>query len=213
MVAVDASAFNEGAGLPATLAHVFINAFLPTNLTVLTTSDNPLKAQVNPSVIILAGATNATFPVLAVDNDLVDGLGRVNIGVTAAGFRPASALVEVSDNDTNQLTLTLAEPAIPETAGSPATYGTVRRSLVSTRPLKVFLQSSSDLLLVPPSVTIPANGEIPSVADKFPETMSYDVGAQRLKVGEGFIDRSELSLQGQPLGGEEAAHEVVGGPK
>lgn len=36
--------------------------------------------------------------------------------------------------------------------------------------------------------TIPAGGAIPSTPERFPDAMSYDAAAQRLKVGEGFID-------------------------
>lgn len=41
----------------------------------------------------------------------------------------------------------------------------------------------------PDGPTVPKGGAIPTAPDKFPNTMSYDAGRQRLHIGEGFFDR------------------------
>lgn len=49
--------------------------------------------------------------------------------------------------------------------------------------------------------TIPADGAIPLTSEKFPNEMRYDPGAQRLYVGEGFIDRVPPAVWGYEVSG------------
>jgi len=67
-------------------------------LTVLLNSSDPGEAAVPDSVVILAGQESATFQVLGVDDDIVDGAQTTTI-TAAAGLSNGIATLEVTDDD------------------------------------------------------------------------------------------------------------------
>lgn len=125
-------------------------------------SDN--SAVLVPSLVVIpASQSSASFPVAAVDNDVLDGTKAVEVAVwiktSAFGARVAddkSATLWVSDDEGPALTVTLAQSLVAEGL-NPATTGTVSRNTATNNSLLVNL-SSSDVAeaTVAASVTIPA---------------------------------------------------------
>lgn len=120
-------------------------------------SDDTTEATVPASVLILDQNNSATFPVTAVDDMIVDGTQSVRITVTATGHGARSELIDVTDDDTPGLTLTIAANEISEGDGAAATTATVTRNTDTTNPLVVTLTSSdTTAATVSPTVTISA---------------------------------------------------------
>jgi|GEM_PF-477428 len=148
--------FSEGAAFPAALGTVTRNGPTEALLEVALMSDRPAKAFVLASVTIPAGSASATFPVTAVDNDLLDGVIRTTLSATAPGHLSGSADLEIVDDDAQALTLTLAPLQVVEGAAPPAAIGTVKRSRVSSQAQWVRLRSADPAVSVPVQVLIPS---------------------------------------------------------
>ena len=148
----------ENAGAVAALGYLTRNAVTNEALVLTLTSDKPGKLTVPATVTMAPGERNAVFEVDAVDNDFIDGDALVKIQAGASNYNTVSATVTVTDNDTVTLSLSVADPAVTEGSSSPATIGTVTRSLVNGRDLAVLLSSTpGGLLSLPSRVTIPSN--------------------------------------------------------
>ena len=153
-----ADSFAENDANPVTTAAVTRNTDTSDELVVQLLSDNITKLTVPATVTIPAGQSSVTFPITAVDNTVLDGTARVNITASAMGFATGSDHVDVTDDDTVNLSLSFASNAITEGSSSPATTGTVTRSVVTSEPLRVTLSSTnSSAISIPTQVTIPAN--------------------------------------------------------
>ena len=141
------------------VATVLTRDLVTTNALVVTLQSSEAgQLQVPASVVISAGSNSVTFTALAVDDSLVEPLSMYTAQALATGFVSAEASLEIIDNDTPQVTLTLANSTVSEGAGPQATVGTVSRSPVSPRALTLELVSSNpSAALVPATVTIPAN--------------------------------------------------------
>jgi hypothetical protein len=155
-VTIAADTFAENAANPATTATVRRNTDRSEPLVVSLTSDLTSKATVPASVTIPTGQASFTFDVTAVNNTRIDGTGRATIRASAPGFQSVGDWVDVTDDDIPQLTVTFATARISENSPSPATIGTVTRSVVSDRELTVALTSlDTTEVQVPGGMRIP----------------------------------------------------------
>ena len=154
---VAAGTISEAAGAAATSGTVTrIQSDTSTALVVALTSSNTSAATVPASVTIPAGQTSITFPIDAVDDDLLDGIRTVTITASAAGYANHSSTLAITDHET--LTVSVTPLAVSENAGPGAATATVTRSNTDNgSPLAVTLTSSNtSAARVPATVTIPA---------------------------------------------------------
>ncbi len=155
---VISSTVAENAGPVAALGYLSRNADTNDFLVITLGSDNLNKLTVSPTVTMNPGERNAAFAVNAVDNSFVDGTALVKIQASASNYNTVSTTVTVTDNDTVIVSLSVADSTVTEGSSSPATIGTVTRSLVNSRELSVLLTTvPTGPLSVPSRVTIPAN--------------------------------------------------------
>jgi hypothetical protein len=157
-LSLDGQTVAENAGNAAATATLTRNTDPSVPLTISLQSDTVSQVQVPATVTFQPGQSSVTFAVGTVDDGVIDPTRQVNILATAAGFRSGSASLNVTDADTPTLILGFASSTVSEGAAPPATVGTVTRSLVNGNALVINLQSSdASSLLVPDTVTIPAN--------------------------------------------------------
>ena len=150
------AAATKGAGVLAGQSSVGIAAALTNALSVALVSGNTNKVLVPPTVVIPAGATNATFNITIVDNGLLDGTQYATVTASAPGYGNASATMTVYDNETATLTLT-APAAATKGQGLLTNAGAVFVSAPPASDVAVALTSSdSTKVVLPPTVTIPA---------------------------------------------------------
>ncbi len=91
---------SEGAGTVTNGTTVQISGVLSTNLPVALISDD--ESEIRTPLFggfIPAGSTNVVFPLFLQDDAIIDGLVGVQLRAIAGGFRPATNLVFVFDND------------------------------------------------------------------------------------------------------------------
>jgi len=142
-------------------------------------------------VTIPAGSLSVPFVLDLLQDELIepDEVIRIEARTATTGSDPVS--VDVIDDDLPALELALDDASVSEAGGENATFGTVSRTPVSTRPLTIQLSSSDpSAASVPATVTIPANEanarfEIDAVDD-----VSFD-GAQTTVIS------GALFIQGQ----------------
>ena len=145
----------EGLSIAATVSSDIV---LSDALVISLESAAPAQLQPPPTLVIPAGSNQVVFTVTAADDSLVEPALSYSFSAQAAGFLPASAAVQVFDDDVPQVTLTVASPTVSETAGAQATLATVTRAPVSARSVTLELTSSdTSEAAVPARVTIPAN--------------------------------------------------------
>lgn len=131
------------------------NTDTSTELIVSLNSNDTSEADVPTTVTIPAGQASATFPIVAVDDAIVDGTQTVTILATATGFVDANDSIDVTDDDIPGFTVTIAPTTISENGGSAT--GTVTRNTDTTAALVVSLTSNDTTeATVPATVTIPA---------------------------------------------------------
>ena len=158
---INPTAINEKNG--TAIATVTRDVVTNTPLQVLLSSDDVSEATVSPSVIIPAGEASATVEIKGVDDNDLDGNQTVTIKaqptytntnlVTETG--EATATVEVIDNETASLNLTIDRDLIAETGTATAT---VTRNTDTNNALVVTLTSSDETeATVDETVTIEAN--------------------------------------------------------
>jgi len=147
----------ENAGPVAALGFLSRNANTNEPLLIALASDHSRLA-VPSSVLMAPGERNVVFPVDAVDNNLIEGTAVAKVQAAASNYTTVAATVTVTDNDTVTLSLRVADGTVNEGASSPATVGTVTRSLVNSRALSVLLSTvPSGPLGIPARVTIASN--------------------------------------------------------
>ncbi len=128
---------------------------VPLLIQISTSDSSRLAAQ--GTITLAPGVAAATFPVLAVQNQMVEGTNVFALNVSAPGFVSAGTNVTVQDVALPAVTLSLAAHVVSEAAGPNATSATVTRSPVSPRPLSLAIISANPAAaLVPPNVVIPA---------------------------------------------------------
>jgi hypothetical protein len=117
-------------------------------LTVDLTSSEAGRLSIQPSVIIPAGQSGVSFPVFAIDNDLIEGDMEVNIMANAADYPETSTMITVLDDEVPSLTLTLDKQ---EALEGEMVNLTITREWVTSEPLNVNLSVS-----IPGQITVPA---------------------------------------------------------
>ncbi len=153
----ESATVREDAGSAATTATVTRgNTDLDQPLEVQLRSTDTTEASAAATVTIDAGQSEATFPIDAVDDLLLDGTQNLEISVTADGYVAASAPLEVTDHET--ISLQLDATSVSENAGPAATSVSVARSNTDhDQPLVVQLSSSDATeATIASEVTIPA---------------------------------------------------------
>lgn len=196
-VTVSPDRIQEDAANPAATGTLTIGAPRPHDLRFNLHVSHPDRAQVPASVTVFRGSTQATFPVNAVDNDLLDGDALVTLtailadGAGGAPFSAstASTVFEVIDDDGPRLQLTLESGVAPEGVSVAAT---LTRNAGLEAPLTVALFSSDpSAATVPVSVSFLAGEEtvdfiITTVDDGVPEgSRSVDITASADGFGAG----------------------------
>jgi hypothetical protein len=154
-----ANSISENGG--KAIATVTRNIITNTPLEVQLSSSDTTEATVPTSVIIPANQASATFEIQGVDDTILDGIQAVvvtakptytgtNITVDAG---QATATLNVTDNESPSLTLTLDQNIISETGIATAT---ITRNTPTTEALTVNLTSSDTTeATTPQTVTIP----------------------------------------------------------
>ncbi len=157
-------------GDPAATATLRVSAPPAAPITV-TLSANPADAAVPPATVIIpAGATEATFSLSFPDNLRIEGPRVATLTATVPGWTAGTAQITVADNDARTLSITLA-PGLAEGGGLVAQGGTVSLAGTLASPLVVSLTSSDTTeLSVPDTVTIPAG----ATSAKFDLTLPDD---------------------------------------
>ena len=172
MATVPAEA-TEGDG--TVMATITIPAALDQDLTVNISSSDTGRASVPDSLVIPAGETSLPLPIEIIDNLLLDGPEAVTITATAPGYLHSTGTIEIHDNETATLTLTLP-PKAREGDGVLPGAGLITASAAPTRDMVIYLLSSyTDEVTVPATVILPAGQT----------TVSFDlqVGYDRLLDG------------------------------
>ncbi|MFO1002557.1 MAG: proprotein convertase P-domain-containing protein [Planctomycetaceae bacterium] len=145
---VDQSSVFENAGANAATGTVTRSAFanLATPIVVTLTSSDVSELTVPTTVTIPAGRVSATFPIRAIDDQLADGLQRVDItgSATLTGkLRTSTATIDVKDYET--LSLSISPTTVLENAGKGAVKVTITRSNTDTLPPNTFAVSNNQL--------------------------------------------------------------------
>lgn len=155
-VAIAAASISEADGPGATTATVTRNTGSTGDLLVTLMSSDTTEATVLGTVLIPDGSTtSAPFSINAIDDQNVDGTQTVSITASAAGHGDGSSTVDVTDDDSAMLTLTLTTSLISEDGGS--TTATVTRNTPTTSDLTVTVVSSdTSEAIVVGTVTIAA---------------------------------------------------------
>lgn len=141
----------EGQAATATLSVTIAPA---QDLEVFLTSTNNSRLQLPASVTIPAGQTSASFQVTAKENALLDGVAHVGVMATSAdaSYKQAIEYVEVLDNESATLTLTL--PASLQEGAPPAT-AILTASAAPTENITIHVGSfNTNRLTVPATVTL-----------------------------------------------------------
>ena len=155
-VSIDTASISEKGGL--TTATVTRNDYdLANPLVVSLTSSDTTEATLPPSVTIPAGSASATFMIVAADDLVVDSTQAVTITAKAAGHASGMKTLDVLDDETPRLVLTIVAAFVSEGAGAGATTATLTRNTDLANDLVVSLTSDDATeAMVPASVTIPA---------------------------------------------------------
>jgi hypothetical protein len=147
---VTPTTFGENAGPNAATATVTRSAAEPTPLTVTLTSSDTGAAAVPATVTVPANAASVTFPIAAVDDNLLNGSRGVTVRASAPGFVPSGVGLTVLDNElgvraalplsaisadaaTSLITLRFIVPLASASAGDAASY----RVTVAGQPMPV----------------------------------------------------------------------------
>ncbi|WP_161604257.1 Calx-beta domain-containing protein [Roseiconus nitratireducens] len=154
-LSIDAASISENGGT-ATGTVSRNDADLSSVLVVTLVSNDTGEATVPATVTIEAGQSSADFAITGVNDDLVDGTQNVDLTATATGYAGASGALDVADDDSLQLTLSIAPTTISENGGTAT--GTVSRNDADLSSALVVTLVSNDTgeATVPATVTIEA---------------------------------------------------------
>jgi methionine-rich copper-binding protein CopC len=118
------------------------------NLTVTLTSGDPTRLTVPATATILAGQKSAVLPMTLIDSNLLLGEEAVTITASAPNNGAATASINIHDDQTATLSVTLPTSVVK---GSGAVTGTITSSAAPATNITVFLTSSN-----------PAEGSVPA---------------------------------------------------
>jgi Ca2+-binding RTX toxin-like protein len=167
-VSLDSDRISEGAANPATIGTVTRDTVTEQDLVVLLASSDSSEARLPKQVIIPANQQSATFEVNAVNDTLADGTQRLTLTATptysstnaAVDQGAGNATIQVTDDESPTLSVSINKAVIAESAGNNAATGTVTRNAATDRELTVTLLSNdTSEATVPANITIPAYQE------------------------------------------------------
>ncbi len=154
-------------------------ADLPVSLTSSLTSYLTVPA----TVVVPAGQTSVGFVLTAPQNTVLEGPQNVVITATLAGSVPATGTVQVLDNESRALSLTLYSSSLSEGAAAVAVGGRVTLGGTVTAPVTLQLSSSdTSELTVPATVTVPAGSSMTPVFSLTPVNDTAFDGSQAVTV-------------------------------
>ncbi len=140
------------------IATVSLNLPASQDTTVSLSGNDGSRVYAPTTVTIPAGQTSTSFDLRAIDDDVIEGNQAYAITAAAPGVAPSTLTFSVADTDIPNLSLTLGQTTVSETAGSMATQGTITPSFVSDQPIVVALSvPSGSPATVPATIIIPAN--------------------------------------------------------
>ncbi|MDM8522052.1 Calx-beta domain-containing protein [Desulfococcaceae bacterium HSG8] len=132
------------------------------DLTINLVSGDPSEISVPASVTIPKGRTSAVFDLTIMNDTLLDGSPKVTVTAAAADYSPAAAVVQVIDDETVALAISIPENAAE---GDDILQGTVTVAAVVEKDVAISLVSDdTGEITVPEMITIPA-GESAAVFD------------------------------------------------
>lgn len=155
------ASWSEGAGSQVSTATVHRSSGLSAPLTLQLASGNA-SVSVPAQVTMAAGAATATFPVAAIDDQIVQGARDISITASAGGFVSGVASALVRDDDVAGLVLNSALSLRTSEAGGRASF-TVRLSSQPVAEVRLDLSSSrpSEGLPASPLIFTPQNWSVP----------------------------------------------------
>ncbi|HUR56834.1 MAG TPA: M36 family metallopeptidase, partial [Opitutaceae bacterium] len=146
------SSTTEGAA--SVTGTVTVSAAPAANVIVRLASSDPASIQPPPTVTIPAGQASATFPLVVIDDNRINGTRTPTITASMTNWTTGQATITVLDNETTALALTT--PATVR-EGDVGVTGSIRISGTLTTNLVVALSSNNTgKLTVPATVTVPA---------------------------------------------------------
>lgn len=149
------SSVSEGAGLTPE-GRVTASKAPAKDIRVTLTSSNPAQLGVPVSTTILAGTTQATFPLIVTDDEKLEPLQSVTLSASVPNWPTASMPVQVIDDETFTLHLSVPQ-TLDRYAGVVVNGGSVSLEGTLAYDLTVTLASNvSSMLQVPAQVIIPA---------------------------------------------------------
>ncbi len=152
-VEMSVDALDEGQSTPVTVTH---NGPTDSDLLVDVASDSPSDFSFPDQITILAGQSSATFTIVAVQDDLIEGdeLGLLNL--SAPGYPDTAAALSINQSDLPTIALSLPA-SIDEGTLDGSVTGQVSIGVPRLLPTQIQLTSSDEFsLFVLPTVTIPA---------------------------------------------------------
>lgn len=184
----------EGSGALSGQGTVTLADAVDTDVLVHLASNDAGEMQVPATVTVASGAMSATFDLLVPDDGQIDGTQPVTITAAVTGWTGDSATVDVEDNESLNLVVTLPSAMLE---GQATTTGQVRLAGTLPTALVVTLTNSAPTqLAVPGSVTIPA-GQIAVSFTATPVDNSLVDGVQSVQItasSAGFVDGSAVVL-------------------
>lgn len=143
----------EGDGLLVGAGQIQLQTSTPTNITVTLISNNTNKVTVGPTVTIPGGQSSVAFNLKIANNHLLDGTQDATITAYVPGYGINSATMQVYDNESATLQLSLPSTA---SEGQGTVQGTVYCNPAPDVNVSISLSSSNtNSIQVPPSVVIP----------------------------------------------------------
>lgn len=142
-------------------------------------SKSAAKVTVPSTVTIPAGQSSATFPLTVLDDPYVDGTKNVVITVSGAGYLETGTSMQILDNDSGTLSLTVPSVVLENAVTVTAT---LTASLPSLVPQTVTLTSSNpQAAQVPTTFTLPAGATTVSFNITIPDDGIID-GDQSVQI-------------------------------
>ena len=154
----------EGDGVLVGQGTVSIDEAPASDLAVNLSSDDILQLTVPGNVVIPAGQTSAVFDITIVDDALLDGSQTVEITASAAEHYPTTGAIQIHDNDSATLTVTIPATAT-EGDGVLAAQGTVSIDATPDADIIISLTSNDQSEVVVPETIKISAGQTSEVFD------------------------------------------------
>ncbi|MDA1053261.1 MAG: Ig-like domain-containing protein [Planctomycetota bacterium] len=145
-------------------------------LTVALSVSDPSRASVPATVTIPAGQESTTFPITAIDNSLAEGLRTVIITATALGFSSVTDVLDIEDDETPTLTITVSDPSVLEDDGFNAAQVTITHNISTDEDVIVTVLSNdaSELLIG----DAPGSGAVTEIEPNNDLSSTQDIDAE-----------------------------------